>query len=242
MSILLYQIPLSHYCEKVRWTLDYKGLQYTAKNLLPGLHVKTIKKIAPQSSVPVLQHEGRIVQGSAQIITYLEDRFPEKKLMPANSLDAQTAVEWERYFDNDIGVHVRRYLYHTILKHPSLTADLLGAGGPFWAKPFLRLIFPGLSKKMRKYMDINDASTEVSKRHIQKALKRINDSLENKKYLVGDRFSRADLCAAALLAPLFMPAKYGLSWPHKLPEPLQSEIEALAPQLQWAKDIYARHR
>ena len=38
MSRTLYQFPISHYCEKVRWAMDYKKLEYKAKNLLPGLH------------------------------------------------------------------------------------------------------------------------------------------------------------------------------------------------------------
>jgi glutathione S-transferase len=91
-------------------------------------------------------------------------------------------------------------------------------------------------------MDINEATAAQSKQHIRKALQRINEALIDKKFLVGDRFSRADLTASALLAPLFMPAKYGLSWPQKLPEPLQSEIDEMSPHLQWAKDIYAKHR
>ncbi|MCP3675846.1 MAG: glutathione S-transferase family protein, partial [Gammaproteobacteria bacterium] len=44
--IKLYQFPISHYCEKIRWSLDYKNLDYKIINLLPGLHIKTTKKLA----------------------------------------------------------------------------------------------------------------------------------------------------------------------------------------------------
>ena len=79
-SILLYQFPISHYCEKVRWALDFKGLAYTQINCLPGLHVKQNKKLAKHSSVPILKHKGTVIQGSAKIIDYLETTFPEKPL------------------------------------------------------------------------------------------------------------------------------------------------------------------
>ena len=42
--IELYQFPISHFCEKIRWTLDYKGLSHKTRNLLPGLHVLKTKK------------------------------------------------------------------------------------------------------------------------------------------------------------------------------------------------------
>ena len=82
MSVTLYQFPISHFCEKVRWALDYKEIPYQAKNLLPGLHVKTMTKLAKRSSVPVLDHEGTAIQNSADIIDYLEQQFPHNPLMP----------------------------------------------------------------------------------------------------------------------------------------------------------------
>ena len=242
MSLILYQFPISHFCEKVRWALDYKGLTYQTKNLLPGLHVKTTKAMGPGSSVPVLQHDGKSIQGSAQIISYLDEQFPDKKLTPINAQEKQAATEWERFLDQELGVHVRRFVYQTILQRRGLTIGFLANNGPIWAKPFLWLVFPRLKARMRKYMDINAKTAEVSKQHIHKALKRINETLVDKKFLVGDRFSRADLTACALLAPLFMPPQYGLKWPQKLPDPLQSDIQAMTPQMQWAVEIYKKYR
>lgn len=242
MALVLYQFPISHFCEKVRWALDYKGLEYRTKNLLPGLHVKTIKKLAKDSSVPVIEHDGRIVQGAGKIISYLDEQFPDKKLTPVNPGERQAAQEWERYLDVEVGIHLRRYMYQVLLQHPSLVTGFFATGGPFWAKPFLRLVFPQLSKRMRHLMDINKASAAQSKKRMEAALKRIDDTLSKQRYLVGDRFSRADLTAGALLAPLFMPPQYGLRWPEQLPEPLRSEVAALDDQLKKVKEIYQKHR
>src|SRR5690606_11485280 len=35
---VVYQFPISHYCEKTRWQLDHKGMPYQIRNLLPGAH------------------------------------------------------------------------------------------------------------------------------------------------------------------------------------------------------------
>lgn len=242
MALVLYQFPLSHFCEKVRWALDYKGLSYTSKNLLPGLHVKEIGKIAPGSSVPVLDHNGRIIQGAGQIISYLDEYFPDKKLTPVNPGERQATQEWERYLDAEVGVHLRRYMYHVLLQHPRLVIGFFASGGPLWAKPFLWLVYPKLAKRMRRHMDINEGTAAQSKKRVNAALTRIHETLGEQRYLVGGRFSRADLTACALLAPLFMPPQYGLRWPASLPEPLQSEVSALEAQLQAIKAIYERHR
>ncbi len=33
----LYEFAISHYCEKVRWALDYKGVAYESRVLAPAL-------------------------------------------------------------------------------------------------------------------------------------------------------------------------------------------------------------
>ena len=83
--LTLYQFPNSHYCEKVRWALDYKQLDYRIINLLPGLHVdRTAKKLAGSSSLPILVHDGKALQNSSDILTYLE------RSVPAQCADAGT--------------------------------------------------------------------------------------------------------------------------------------------------------
>ena len=94
---------------------------------------------------------------------------------------------------------------------------------------------------MRKWMAINPAETAVSRQKLQEAIDRLNGHYQNRSYLVGDTFTRADLTAAALLAPLHQPQKYDIIWP-----PLPAEIEALSieliPQTEWVSRLYQTHR
>jgi len=57
----LYQFGVSHYCEKARWAMDYKGLPYRPRNLLPGPHIKQMRKIAPDIIVPVLESGNTVI-------------------------------------------------------------------------------------------------------------------------------------------------------------------------------------
>jgi glutathione S-transferase len=84
-KLTLYQFPISHYCEKVRWTLDYKQLEYEVKNLIPGLHVATTKKLSSQTAVPILYTNQSVIHGSSRIISYLDENFPERNLTPEQS-------------------------------------------------------------------------------------------------------------------------------------------------------------
>ena len=67
--IELYQFPFSHYCEKVRWALDYKDIAYRTVNLLPGFHFRHVTKLAPKTCVPALRDDGTVVQDSSAFHT-----------------------------------------------------------------------------------------------------------------------------------------------------------------------------
>jgi glutathione S-transferase len=81
-SLVLHQFPASHYNEKARWALDWKGLAHRRISYLPGPHVPRIRRLSGQAQTPVLVLDGRVVAGSAQIIDALERAFPERPLYP----------------------------------------------------------------------------------------------------------------------------------------------------------------
>ena len=97
--IQLYQFPFSHFCEKARWALDYKSITYRAVNLLPGFHLKPVRKLAPKTCLPVLRDEETVVQDSTAIIDYLDKKYPIPALTPRDPKAAREALEWEKYFD-----------------------------------------------------------------------------------------------------------------------------------------------
>ena len=205
--LTLYQFPISHYCEKIRWALDYKNIDHKVINLLPGLHVLTTKKLAPHTSVPILVHDDKVIQGSSKIITYLDKEYPERSLTPEKGQKKDNALEWEKYVDKEVGVHVRRCCYHILLEHPDIVIKLFAHQGPWYGKSLLRFMFPKLKTKMRELMNINEKTAEASKAHLSIAIDKIYSHLQEHSFLVGNQFSRADLAAASLIAPLRMPDK-----------------------------------
>lgn len=248
-NLELYQFPISHYCEKIRWALDFKELDYQKINLLPGLHLRSAKKMAATSSVPILKHGADVIQGSAHIIDYLEENFTGPSLNFDDPELQEEATQWERYADEYIGPHTRRIIYHDLLNYPELVIPLFAHEGPWYSKAYFKLTYPKLSQIMRKTMKINEKHVAESIQILEASLNKLNDTLNAKKqssnataYLVGDRFSRADLSVCALLAPLFPSPKYGLNWPEQWPAKLQIQLDHYQPLVEHARRCYQAHR
>ncbi len=240
--ITLYQFPISHYCEKIRWALDYKNIGYKIKNLLPGLHLSKARKLAPDTCVPILVDGDRVIQGSDSIITYLDDNYTGQSLTPATDQLKNEALEWEQYVDREVGIHVRRCCYHILLEHPDIVIPFFTHQGPWYGKLYLLYAFPKLKKAMRKFMNINQESEQRSREILGIAIDRLHDHLQQNNFLVGNQFSRADLSAASLLAPLCMPEKYGLNWPDQLPPEFEALVDGFQPKIDWVDEIYDKYR
>ena len=75
-DLVLHMFPASHYNEKARWALDWKGLPHRRVPYLPGPHAPQIQRLTGQTATPVLVTNGRAIAGSAQIIDALESAYP----------------------------------------------------------------------------------------------------------------------------------------------------------------------
>lgn len=240
--LTLYQFPISHFCEKARWALDYKNLEHSKVNVLPGLHIAKMKKLAGKSQVPVLKHNDHVVQGSAKIIDYLDTAFTHKVLTPEEHDLKQKAVEWEKFADQKIGPQVRLVIYHILLDYPDLAIPMFTQDGPFYGPFLIKRIFPKLQKKMREFMNINASTAAKCNADLLKTVDDLAGHYAKHKFMVGDQFTRADLSAAALLAPIVMPDKYGINWPSLIPQRLLEFSSQFDGKLEWLKDFYSHYR
>jgi len=242
--IQLYQFAISHYCEKVRWALDYKKINYKPVNLIPGPHLFTIRRLAGKSSVPVIDDNGMRIQDSTDIITYLDKKYPQKPLTPQDGDLKKEAINLEEYCDQEIGVHLRRYLYNTLLHDRKLVSSLLLQQGPVYGPKLYAVLFPLVRFAMRKSMNIHPESAKRSEKRLTDALDRLNRIMAKNKFLVGNTFTRADLTAASLLAPLCFPPEHEFKWPDQIPEPIKSFREAHRrdPVYSWVLHLYSTCR
>jgi len=234
---------MSHFNEKVRWALDYKGVPHVRKALVPGPHIPRLLWLSRQKQVPILVLHDEVIVGSAEIIHALERVYPDPPLYPAEAGERQRALEIARFLDDDLGPTVRLAFFHELLPHTAICAELFGQGLSAPARALYRLAFPGIRAIMRRDMKIDARTAQEAFEKTLVVLSRLDNLIQPGSYLVGTSFSVADLTAAALLSPVVCPPEF----PYPLPaasEPFVRFRERIGHErvCEWCRFIYAKHR
>ena len=116
MKVTLYWFPLSNPSQAVRLMLERKGIAYTTRDLLPGLHRLQVRLAGfPGATVPALRIDDRRVQGSLAISRELEELRPDPPLLP----DAAVA-EAERWGEAVLQPVTGRIFHWALGRDPGL--------------------------------------------------------------------------------------------------------------------------
>jgi glutathione S-transferase len=241
---VLWQFTGSHFNEKARWALDFKRIPHLRHSLMPGFHVPTIKRISGQTQVPVLQLDGAAIPDSTRIIEALERACPEPALYPSDAAERRRALDLEEYFDEELGPYLRRWIFHLVLPYPEFVRATFIAHASTAAQFAHRAMSPLLGSVMRRKMDINPATAQIARGKTLAAMDRLAQEIGPSGYLAGDRFTVADLTAAALLSPLVRPPEFPYQPAVAIPAPLAEIRGSLAshPAFDWTLRIYRDHR
>ena len=243
MKIKLYEFPHSHFCEVARWALDFKGLDYQSVPLLPGWHAIKMKKLGLQTSLPVLEIDESVVQGSSAILDFLDEKFPEKSLAPDLPITEIHALETN--IAQTIGVPLRRLCYYALLPHPELVRFCFMHRSGILEQCIFRATYGVLQRRLIGAYDITQSGAESAERELEDAIAAHERLLDGRQYLVGDTFSRVDLSFAALFAFMVMPPRYPVPWPDKfnslaIKDWFDSKQETRS--YQHVERMYQRHR
>jgi glutathione S-transferase len=242
---VLWHIPISHYSEKVRWALAYKGVEHERRAPMPGYHMAVAlwHTRGRHYTFPVLELDGRAVGDSSAIIAALEARYPEPPLYPSDAEQRERALELEDHFDEQLGPHIRRFAFHELRGDRAGFAEVAAEAAPAPLARFTRLAgsyaraFTAL-----RFRASNARAAERSWRDVLLALDRLEAELGSGDYLVGDHFTVADLSAAALFYPLVLPPEGPRQFRttvsfDRFRAPLRERRG-----LRWVEEMFRRHR
>ena len=242
--IELHQFSHSHFNEKVRWTLDYKNLRHLRICYIPGPHAPQIRSLSGQTETPVLRLEGQTVHGSARIIDLLEQRFPSPPLYPSDPTERDEALAMQARLDAELGPEVRCAVFETTLDTPSFCVATFGSEKAAWKQKLYQATFPVTRAIMKKVMNITPETGRRARERVTAGLDFLAEKSAATGYLVGDRFTVADLTGAALLGPVALVDHPDM----RQAEPWPARFSALCaewaghPGMLWAKSIWGKHR
>jgi glutathione S-transferase len=241
----LITIPISHYCERARWALDRCGVPYREEQSLQGFHLRAVRRAGGRRTTPVLVAPDAALFDSADIVRYADANAREgRTLYPAPHAEAIAALE--RSVEVELGVEARRWAYHRLLPHRRLLLRYNAGRAPRHQRVALSVLFPVLRGKLADALGVTDGKVDAGLAVIRAHLDRVAALLGDRRYLVGDTFTAADLAFASLAAPLVMPPEYGTRLPplDELPAAVAAEVAAFRahPAGGFALRLYAEER
>lgn len=101
--ITLYDAPRCPYCARVRIVLAEKGVEYETVEIDLADRPEWLYEKNPLGKVPVLEEDDFVLPESDVIMEYLEERYPEPALMPADPADRALVRLYIERFDENLG-------------------------------------------------------------------------------------------------------------------------------------------
>jgi glutathione S-transferase len=244
VSPRLLTLPVSHFCEKGRWALELAGIPFTERGYIPGLHAMKARTRG-SATLPVLTHGRRVIRGSDAIVRFADEsaQLGLYSDRPAERREVESLI---RQMDEGLGPDARLWLYTWGCEDPDLYVELIERGlGPV-ARRTVRPLKRGLIALTAHHFGIGERSREESAERLESTLQALEDRRNGSPYLVGERFTAADLTFAALCAPLVAPPEYGVALPQidELPDTFGATLRAWrdTPSGATALRLYREHR
>lgn len=250
-SLTLYTFAISHFSEKIRWTLDASGLSFTEVVMTPTLHVVPALRMGGQgeTTLPILevrQPGGAVehIQDSTQILQWLDQHLGPLAVMPRHVGLNEEIMDIEERFDA-IGKDVARYLYNATLDDDDRIIGMWTQHANRQQARLVRLFYPLTRWIFRRRLRINAEAAAQSAERIQQALAWLDGRLsDGRHYLVGQQFSVADITAASILAPLACPDQHPIYGTTQFRQGTGHSPAWLGnrPCVEWVRRVYKTHR
>jgi glutathione S-transferase len=159
---------------------------------------------------------------------------------------AAEAKEIERRANDVIGIHVRRLSYAETLPHcPHVVKPALFRNTSSLHRVMGDMMWPIAWRLIMQMYDVRPGAAEESRTALERELDWLDDKLaDGRPYLVGERFSRADLTVASLLSGFAQPREMPVYREISFPERIVADVERWRdrPIMRWTVSQYQANR
>jgi glutathione S-transferase len=173
MSLVVLGAGPSPFVRKVRVALAEKGLEYQHEPVNPFAPPAGWRDVSPLGKIPAFRDGDRVINDSSAICAYLERRFPEPALYPADDYEYARALWFEEYADG----------------------GLVPTAGPTVFMPLV--LKPLLAGKQEPEPADVAAAEKVVAEQLPKLFDYLEQQIGERPFLVGGRLSIADLAVAS---------------------------------------------
>jgi glutathione S-transferase len=168
MAFKIIGAALSPFVRKTRVFFAEKGVPYELEPLVPFGVSAEYKKKSPLGKIPCLEHDGRALPDSSVICAYLERIQPQPALYPSDPWDYGRALWFEEYMD-----------------------------GGFVGTAMAPVFFERVVKKLMGAQPDEAKAQEAIDKAIPAGCEYLSEQLGDQEYLVGGRFTIADIAVAS---------------------------------------------
>jgi glutathione S-transferase len=176
MPIVIHGVSPSPFVRKVRVFLVEKGIDYQlvpVPPFPPANATAEFRRMSPLGKIPALQEGGFTVPDSSVICAYLEKVHPEPALYPADPQEYARALWFEEYADSKMAESI----------------------GPIF---FERTVKTKILKQEPDPQSVRKAIAE----NVPEVCAYLEDEIGDAEFMVGGRFSIADIAIATQLQQL----------------------------------------
>jgi glutathione S-transferase len=195
--LYLYHGTTSVCAAKVRLALSEKGLPWDGEilDLQRGdQHKPEYHKLNPNSVVPTLIHDDKVVIESTLIIEYLDDAFPNPPLMPADPYQRAIARLWMKKIDDHLHPACSTVSFAIAFRRGLLKRTPEELEVRFAAMPD-----PEYRKRQRLSVTLGVGAPHVAPalRYYDRYFGEMEKALSRSPYLAGGSYSLADLAVTS---------------------------------------------
>ena len=241
----LYQFEMSHYCEKVRLILDYKGLDYRKIEVTLGIGQLELFQMSGKRQVPVLKDGGDVIADSTAIAEYLDRKYPDKPIIPSDPKQKGLCLQMEQWADESIGLNARKALIGALSRNQSFRTSVLPSATPGILKDLVGAIPGDFLSVLGLGVGMGPDSVKEAEDALKRSLTALCFILLEQPYLVGETPTLADFAIAGLTMYVKVPAGGYVDVPDAMKGQGVSGIADVAtfePFFTWRDKLYSDFR
>lgn len=192
--IVLHQIEISPFCEKVRRLLSFKRRAYETREVPPtdSLRGGTVR-------VPWIEHDGVVVSDSSQIARYLEEVFPEPSLWPEDPRDRALCHLLEDWADESLYFYELYFRFGLRSNAPEFSRRSSQSEPPLLRRATERAM-PAFMRNVLRAQGIGRKDPARVIDDFSGLLGSLAELMGEGEWLIGDRLTLADIAVYAQLS------------------------------------------